>query len=474
MATDNRDRTPAARYGYTLRKTSPMNRARKVSGLAARGVVLAAAFAAAAAPPYALAQAPAAQPAPAAQAAPTAAPQAALSESVAAVVNDQIISTYDLAQRMRLLIATSGIQPTQENIPQFQREALISLVDERLQIQELRRQEKDQKISIVATDEELNEEIADMAKSNNLSAEQFIASLQNQGIGITTLKEQIRAQVSWQRWIRGRYGSRLRVGEDQVKAAQQRIEAAASKPQYQISEVFLDANRVGGMETAMTGAAQLVNQMQQGAPFPAVARQFSASATAANGGDAGWITAGEMAPEVDAALEQMRPGQLSRPIQVRDGVYIIYLREKRAGGAATVVHLKQAAVALLQTATEAQIAAATATLETLRGQVTSCDDLEPKAAKVNGVVAGDLGEAEIKDLAPAFRQAVETLQPGQVSQPIRTNAGLHILAVCSKRGAGGEQVTAEQIESRLFGQQLSMIARRYMRDLRNSATIETR
>lgn len=471
MATDNRDRTAAARYGYTLRKTSPMNRARKVSGLAARGVVLAAAFAAAAAPPYALAQAPAAQPAAAAQAA---APQAALSESVAAVVNDQIISTYDLAQRMRLLIATSGIQPTQENIPQFQREALISLVDERLQIQELRRQEKDQKISIVATDEELNEEIADMAKSNNLSAEQFIASLQNQGIGITTLKEQIRAQVSWQRWIRGRYGSRLRVGEDQVKAAQQRIEAAASKPQYQISEVFLDANRVGGMETAMTGAAQLVNQMQKGAPFPAVARQFSASATAANGGDAGWITAGEMAPEIDAALEQMRPGQLSQPIQVRDGVYIIYLREKRAGGAATVVHLKQAAVALPQTATEAQIAAASATLETLRGQVTGCNDLEAKAAKVNGVVAGDLGEAEIKDLAPAFRQAVETLEPGQLSQPIRTNAGLHILAVCSKRGAGGEQVTAEQIESRLFGQQLSMIARRYMRDLRNSATIETR
>ncbi len=470
MATDNRDRTLAARYGYTLRKTSPMNRARKVSGLAARGVVLAAAFAAAAAPPYALAQAPAAQPAPAAQ---TAAP-AGLSESVAAVVNDQIISTYDLAQRMRLLIATSGIQPTQENIPQFQREALISLVDERLQIQELRRQEKEQKISIVASDEELNEEIADMAKSNNLSAEQFIASLQSQGIGISTLKEQIRAQISWQRWIRGRYGSRLRVGEDQVKAVQQRMEAAASKPQYQISEVFLDANRVGGMETAMTGAAQLVSQMQQGAPFPAVARQFSASATAANGGDAGWITAGEMAPEIDAALEQMRPGQLSQPIQVRDGVYIIYLREKRAGGTATLVSLKQAAVALPQNATAAQVAAASATLETLRSQVTGCGDLEAKAANVNGVVAGDLGEAEIKDLAPAFRQAVETLQPGQLSQPIRTNAGLHILAVCSKRGAGGEEVTAEQIESRLFGQQLSMIARRYMRDLRNSATIETR
>ncbi len=453
--------------------------ARKVTGLAARGVALAAALAAVGAPPIAWAQTAAPVAPPAAEAprpapAPAPAPSQGLSESVAAVVNDDIISTYDLAQRMRLLIATSGIQPTEQNIQQFQREALISLVDERLQIQELRRQERDQKIEIVADESELDAEIADMAKSNNVPTEQFIASLQAQGIGIGTLKEQIRAQTSWQRWIRGRYGSRLRIGEDQIKAQQQRLAASASKPQYQISEVFLDANRVGGMETAMTGATQLIAQMQQGAPFQAVARQFSASATAAAGGDAGWVAAGEMAPEVEAALEQMRPGQLSRAIQVRDGVYIIYLRDKRSGAGASVVNLKQAALALPQDATPAQISAATATLTALRGQVTGCGDLEAKAASVSGVVAGDLGEAEIKDLAPAFRSAAETLQPGQLSDPIRTAAGLHILAVCSKRAGGADAVTSEQIESRLFGQQLSMIARRYMRDLRTSATIETR
>ncbi|MES2896661.1 MAG: peptidylprolyl isomerase [Pseudomonadota bacterium] len=447
--------------------------ARKVTGLAARGVALAAALAAVGAPPIVWAQTPAPSAPPAAESPRPVAPQG-LSESVAAVVNDDIISTYDLAQRMRLLIATSGIQPTEQNIQQFQREALISLVDERLQMQELRRQEKDQKIEIVADDAELNAEIADMAKNNNVPTEQFIASLEAQGIGIGTLKEQIRAQTSWQRWIRGRYGSRLRIGEDQVKAQQQRLAASASKPQYQISEVFLDANRVGGMETAMTGATQLIAQMQQGAPFQAVARQFSASATAAAGGDAGWVAAGEMAPEVEAALEQMRPGQLSRAIQVRDGVYIIYLRDKRSGAGASVVNLKQAALALPQDASAAQVSTATATLTALRGQVTGCGDLEAKAATVSGVVAGDLGEAEIKDLAPAFRSAAETLQPGQLSEPIRTAAGLHILAVCSKRAGGADAATSEQIESRLFGQQLSMIARRYMRDLRTSATIETR
>lgn len=431
----------------------------KVSGRAARGAFLAAGLAFGSA---ALAQTP------------PPAPPPGMAESVAAVVNDDIISTYDLAQRMRLVIATSGVQPTEQNLPQFQREALISLVDEHLQLQELRRVQKEQKIDLIATDEDVDAEITDMAKQNNISRETFERQLSAQGIGMETLRLQIRAQSSWQRWIRGRYGSRLRIGEDQIKAQQQRITASASKPQYQIAEVFIDANRVGGMETALQGATQLVSQMQQGAPFQAVARQFSASATAASGGDVGWITAGEMPAEVDQALEQLRPGQLSKPIPVRDGVYIIYLRDKRAGAGAMVVSLKQAAVALPADSTPADLDRATAKLNALRAKITGCGDIEAKSEGVEGVVAGDLGEAEVKDLAPAFRDAANSLNPGQVSEPIRTQAGLHLLAVCGKRADGDAAVTHDQIEGRLFGQQLAMIARRYMRDLRNSATIETR
>ena len=63
---------------------------------------------------------------------------------------------------------------------------------------------------------------------------------------------------------------------------------------------------------------------------------------------------------------------------------------------------------------------------------------------------------------------------GQVSEPIRTDAGLHLVAVCARHLSGQEVMNHDQIENRLFGQQLSMIAKRYLRDLRNQATIETR
>jgi peptidyl-prolyl cis-trans isomerase SurA len=452
-----------------------MRSARSVTKLAAcTASILALTVASLGLPALAQEAAPAAPPIVAAPAAPAPAPANPLSESVAAVVNDDIVSSYDLMQRMRLLMVTSGLQPTQENLPQLEQEALRSLIDEHVQMQELRRVEKAQKITIISTDKEVEEQIEDIAKGNNMTGAQLTQQLQGQGVGIDTWKAQIRADSSWQAWISGRYGSRLRIGDDQIKAFERRQAEAASKPQYQVSEVFIDAGRVGGMEVAQNGAKQLVSQIQQGAPFAAVARQFSASPTAANGGDAGWVSPGEMPPEVDAALEQLRPGQLSAPIPVRDGVYIVYLREKRSGAKTALVDLKQVAVALPKDAAQAQVDAAQKLLVDLKPKITSCETLEATAGKVEGVVAGDLGEAEITDLAPAFQEAANTLKVGQVSDPIRTDAGLHLIAVCGKRQSGAQAPTHDQIENRLRGQQLALISKRYLRDLRNSATIETR
>jgi peptidyl-prolyl cis-trans isomerase SurA len=90
------------------------------------------------------------------------------------------------------------------------------------------------------------------------------------------------------------------------------------------------------------------------------------------------------------------------------------------------------------------------------------------------VLAGDLGEADAKDLAPAFRDAAMGLSVGQVSDPIRSDQGLHILAVCSKRSNSAQGLDRDAIENRLMGEELQMINKRYIRDLRNSASIEVR
>ena len=402
-----------------------------------------------------------------------------MAEGVAAVVNDDIISTYDLRQRMRLLVMTSGVQITAQNeqevVPQLEQEALRSLIDEHLETQEIQRVSKKQKTKdFIADDKEIDDELSDMAKRNNLSYAQLKQSFAASDVDIQTLRDQIRTSITWQRLVGGIYGRDIRVADVQINNILQRLTTQAGQTQYLVAEIFIDANRAGGMDEAIKGATQLVAQMQQGAPFGNVARQFSAAPTAASGGDTGWISASEEPPEVAKALEQLRPGQLSAPIPVSDGVYILQLRDKRAASGQTMVALKQAAVRLEKDAPQAQIEAAEAQLKSLKPQIKGCSNIDQITAKTPGVVSADLGEADINDLSAQFKTAAQKLQAGEVSDPIRTEVGLHLVAVCSKHAGGSKMPTREEIQNRLQSEQLSVMSRRYLRDLRNSATIEAR
>jgi peptidyl-prolyl cis-trans isomerase SurA len=405
--------------------------------------------------------------------------QPALREGVVAIVNDNIISSYDVAQRIRFLVATSGIQITEQNKPQLEQEAVNELIDERLEIQEVRRAEKDQAkqgstSQIVASDAEVDERLGEISQQNfHMSGQQFVDALTSSGIDKNTVRDQIRAQISWERWIGGRYGgSRMKISPAQINSAIAEREAAAAQPQYLLGLIYLDAATAGGMQNAEAGAAQLVTQMQQGAAFAQVARQFSNDSTAATGGDAGWLTASQLAPEVRPIADQLRPGELSKPIPTSAGVYIILMRDKHAGASSELVTLKQAAISLGADASPTDVADAQAKLMKLKGEIKGCDGLEARASRVPGVVAGDLGEADVKDLKPEFRDVALKLAVGEVSDPIRTDAGLHLLAVCARRQAGVDIPTADEMEARLREDQLTLISRRQLRDLRNSATIE--
>ncbi len=397
---------------------------------------------------------------------PPAAPQFQMADGILATVNDSVITGFDLRQRMLLLIAMTQVQPTPENIPAIQQEALNALIDERLQAQELRNYE-----TLVVSDEEVNEELAAMAQEVGVTPDAYLAFLEAGGIRAQTLREQLRTQIGWQQLVGGRFQSRARVSKGAVDAAMRQLSEAASKKQYLIGEIYIEAARVGGQQAAMNGAAQLVQQMVQGAPFQNVAQQFSAAPSAARGGDAGWIVAGAVNPTLQAAMDQLEVGQLSRPIPVEGGVYIIYMRDKRDGASASLVQLKQVMVELPETASDAEVTAATQRLAALQPQLT-CDNMLQRATSEQGLLGADLGEADVQNLAPQFQQVGRSAPVGTVSSPVRTPLGLHLLAVCGRRVGGAEAPDPRAVEGQLFRQNLANLGRRYMRDLREDALIE--
>ena len=176
--------------------------------------------------------APPAQPAaagnlnPAAEAAPVAPPAAPafqMSDGILATVNDSVITGFDLRQRMLLLIAMTQVQPTAENIPAIQQQALNLLIDERLQAQELTKYE-----DLVVSDEEVDRELAAMAQEVGAAPATYLDFLAQGGIRPSTLREQLRTQIGWSQLVGGRFQSRARVSRSAVDAALRQAGEAAS------------------------------------------------------------------------------------------------------------------------------------------------------------------------------------------------------------------------------------------------------
>lgn len=396
------------------------------------------------------------------------APRQDIAEGVVATVNDKLISSYDLRQRMLLLIVTSGVQVTQENYAAFQQQALRALIDEHLELQEMERWE------VNISDAEIDDEINRMAAQSGLTGEQLLAELQRVGVNPQTLRTQIKAEIGWGGLVSGRFRSKARVGKEQVDSYMEKLTEDSQKPQYLVAEIYIDPTVAGGTKEAEAGANQLFEQIVQGvAPFQAVARQFSNAPSAANGGDAGWIVSGTFDPKIEAVLATMTEGQMTRPIVTDDGVYIYYLREKTAGNSDTKVRLKQAAVPLEAQATDRNIETAQKALASFREKYPSCDALGDEKGS-GQVMVQDLGEVQISELKPEYAGALKPLKAGQTTEPMRNPMNMNVVYVCDKTMAGANAPTRDQIEQRLTEERVAMLGRRYLRDIRTTATIETR
>jgi peptidyl-prolyl cis-trans isomerase SurA len=386
---------------------------------------------------------------------------AQVTEGVAAVVNDAVISTYDVRQRSMLLLASSGIDATPDNLQRARGQALRDLIDERLQVQEARQFE------ITITPDTIDRTIAEIARQNNMTADQFTRQLAASGINPTTLRAQIEADSAWRRLMTGRYASRVRISDLQIRETQQRIAANATRTQYQASEIFLPADTDAEFAEAEAIAMRLLQEMQRGAPFPLVARQFSGAPSSAAGGDLGWFAEGEVRPEVQAALDRLQPGQVSTPFRVTEGVYIVALRDRRAGAAPENVQR----VSLRQVTAPASSRAA---LERARRRIASCDGLENAMASVNGADIVDLGSVAEADLSEAVRGEIEGVAPGQSSPVSIAGEQAALMVVCGRESAATGMPSRDEIENRLFEQEMAMLSQRYLRNLRREATIITR
>jgi peptidyl-prolyl cis-trans isomerase SurA len=405
-------------------------------------------------------------------------------DSVVALVNDRPISLYDLNQRMALVMSTSNIPPTPEMKKKIRDQVLEQLETELVQRQEAL------KNNITVSSVEVDRQIQGILTDNHLTMDQLKAVLARGRVDVTTLRAQIAAQLLWQKTVEQQYAGRVNITPEAVDAEMARIAEGQNKVHYVVSEIFLAVDNPDEDEKVLKNAQSLVAQIQAGAPFPAIARQFSQSPSGAEGGDIGLIYDGQLAPELSAALATMKTGDLSPPVRSIGGYYILALRQRlepvgtkiddTSGQPKTLpgtLPLARLLLPLGPKPAKLMVENALKYAVAIGSRVTSCEMLSKVPTEVKGAVYMNFGMTRLADLSAQVQNALAKTESGGAAEPFMSAAGVELFVRCDK-AVIKQQVYVlpkrEDVERQLFSEQISAMARRYNRDLKRNADIEVR
>ena len=389
---------------------------------------------------------------------------------IAAVVNDSVISVLDVVARTKMVVLSSGFQDSLELREQLMEPVLQNLIEEKLQVQEAERR------GISVTLEELGAALEVVAKQNGVLPDQLGNWLASIGLPAVYFEDQIMAQILWAKVVTTGLRPRVNVTEEEVEQEFNRLQENRGNPEYLVSQIDFYFGPSRAPDDLLIIAEQLVDQINAGASFEAIAEQFSDNALASLGGDMGWVSEAQVLPELGAALSEMKPGQISAPIRSASGVHVIKLREQRKIMEADIGKIRVNLVQIVLTGLSSNSVQSEqeALIEKITNSVSGCDAMEEMAQKLDPENSGKIGWVLLKDLPEQFRLPLSELDLGIPSKGLLWRDRVHIMMVCERENNAASIDYAAVIRDRMEQSRLETLARRLLRDLWRSALVDLR
>jgi parvulin-like peptidyl-prolyl isomerase len=265
-------------------------------------------------------------------------------ERIVAVVGGDVILKSDLDERMRPVMneveKEADPKAREKKLSMLQHEVLDRLVDEQLILQ----QAADLKVQVSPDD--VDKAVDDIKKQNNITDQQLEAALKDQGISMTSYRQDLKRQITRLKVIGIAVRSRVTVSDDDIKTYyDQNVRASGADRKVKASHIFIaipEAATTSDVEQKREFAAGLVQRARGGEDFAKLAREHSEDpATRQSGGDLGWFGKGALPPAVEEIVFGMEPGEVRGPIRAERGFHVIKLMERKDEQAKPFAEVKE-------------------------------------------------------------------------------------------------------------------------------------
>ncbi len=399
---------------------------------------------------------------------------------IVAVVNSEPVTNSEVqAMRNRMVreFTSRGAQippPSQLN-----QQALDMLINEKAQLQQAQEQ------GIKIDDDQVDQAEANVAASNQLSREAFHQRLAQEGLTVAAFRQQLRKQLTLSRLREREVDSRIRITDQEIEQfLQEQGQSQAAAPELNIAMILVSVpenSSPAELKALEDKARDIARRARAGEDFAQLAKAHSqAMDKGAKGGEMG-LRPAERYPELFVeAVQALAPQGIAGPVRSGAGFHILKLLERRQAGAVMTVVQTRARHILLRPTAQLSRDQAAERLQEVRRQIASGQTSFARAAQQisqdgSAAQGGDLGWASPGQFVPEFEQVMNRLQPGQISDPLVSRFGVHIIEVTDRRQvAVPEKEQREMARAALREKRLDETYERWVEEVRGRAYVEMR
>lgn len=402
-------------------------------------------------------------------------PAFAQSASIAAVVNGQVITNQDVANRSRLFALSTGLPPDPALLARLAPQIRSELIDQTLQLQEI---EKDH---IAVPEAAIEAAVQNIEKSNGLPPGGLRAKLAAAGINFSTLVNQLRIEIGWTQVLKKALGQDVQPTPQDVAAEKRALQSQIGKTQYHIAEIFIPIDKPADAASAASFAQTVIKQLRAGAPFGIVAAQFSQSQSALQGGDRGFVDPSTLDPAVAKIVTVMPTGAISDPVRVAGGYSIVELLGSRKFGEeqSTILHIRQVFLPFTNKLApnqqpDTQQLAQLAKANSIRASVHDCAGMTAANQAAGNARPDDPGPVNLATVQPPqFQTLLNSLPLNQASEPLVSGDGVAVVMVCSRAQQTSGLPSDDQIAESLLHRRVNLESQQLMDTLHRQALIDT-
>jgi peptidyl-prolyl cis-trans isomerase SurA len=400
-----------------------------------------------------------------------------LLDRVVAIVDDDVILQTQLEARVNTIVGRlsaqgTGLPPRQ----MLEQRVLEQLIAESVQLQMA------DKMGMRISDNELNETLANIARSNGMTMAQFESQLAEEGVTYQQAREQIRNEMLTSRVQQRQVGNRVRITDNEVENyLQAQAGAGSDGAEYRLAYIFIQVDEPGN-EASVRQARNLADNLRQqildGRDFREVAVAESDASNALEGGDMGWRSESQLPSLVAPVVPDLEPGVPSAVLENNSGFHLVMVMDKRGGEQQQIIEQHKVRHILVRPSAAVTEAQAEQRIRDIYRQLQEGADFAELARElsddpVSGSDGGNLDWVSPGQMVPEFEQAMLDADVGEVYGPVRSQFGWHILQVQERRK---QDVTAEARESQarqaIYQRKFEQELQNWLREVRDEAFVE--